>query len=327
MKNSYLDLFKNKQPIFALAPMEDVTDTVFRRLILSISKPDLVFTEFTSSEGLNSPGREKISHRLKFYLEEKPIIAQIWGKTPKAYFEAAKIITKMGFDGVDINMGCPVKKVIKHGSCSALINNPSLAKEIFLATKEGVKNKIPVSIKTRIGFDKIVTRDWIGFILQELKPPLLTIHGRTVKELSKVPNHWDEIGLAVKMRDCQNLQTFILGNGDVSSHVEAVNLTEKYSLDGVMIGRGVFHNPWIFNPEIDFDKITVQQKINLLQKHLQLWHAEWKIENSNPIEYSKNYSELKRFFKIYIQGFENAASLRQKLMTTKNCLEALEYLS
>ena len=194
------------KPIFALAPMEDVTDTVFRRLLREINstedsiRPDVMFTEFTSVEGIESEGAEMVMKRLKYTEVERPLVAQIWGITPENYFNSAKKIAELGFDGIDINMGCPVKKIIKKGACSALIESHSLAKEIVEATKEG-SNGLPVSVKTRIGFKTIQTEDWIGFLLAETIPVTLTVHGRTVKELSKVPNHWDEIGKAVKLRD------------------------------------------------------------------------------------------------------------------------------
>jgi tRNA-dihydrouridine synthase len=180
------------KPFFVLAPMEDVTDTVFRRVVMKAGRPDVLYTEFTSVEGLNSQGFDKVSHRLKYDEVERPLVAQIWGITPEDYYKSAKIIVEMGFDGLDINMGCPVKKVIKLGACSALIKNPSLAKEIVLACKEGLNNQIPLSLKTRIGFNTI-DMSWPQFLIDECKPQALIIHARTVKEESKVPAHWNII--------------------------------------------------------------------------------------------------------------------------------------
>jgi tRNA-dihydrouridine synthase len=347
---SFWRKIRKSKPIFCLAPMEDVTDTVFRQIVQNCGKPDVMFTEFTNCEGMQSSGQDKLIHRLKFNPIEKPLVAQVWGITPNDYYKTAQLILKMGFDGIDINMGCPVKKIIKQGACSALIQNPTLAKEIYIATKEGVKSEIPVSIKTRIGFNEIQTEDWIGFLLEKCQPEVLTIHGRTVKELSKSENHWNEIGKAVKLKnEIQKKfkeKTLILGNGDVNSLAMAKQKIEECELDGVMIGRAIFHNPWVFNPNIQLNsnnqiininknqEISKQEKINLLLKHIKLWEREWTIPNlkSQPnnskenFRYQKNYSELKRFFKIYINGFLESSKLRQDLMRTDNIQQAINIL-
>ncbi|MCA9386392.1 tRNA-dihydrouridine synthase family protein, partial [Candidatus Dojkabacteria bacterium] len=184
-----------KKPILALAPMEDVTDFVFRELISDIAKPDVLFTEFTNVDGLFSNGKDQVIKRLKFSSNQHPIVAQIWGSTPKNYFESAKLIYDMGFDGIDINMGCPVRAVIKQRSGAALIKYKELAKEIIKAAKEGA-GKLPVSVKTRIGLNKIETNEWVSFLLNQ-NIDVLTIHGRTAKDKSKVPANWDEIKKAV----------------------------------------------------------------------------------------------------------------------------------
>lgn len=315
-----------KLPIMALAPMEEVTDTAFRRIVAFCGRPSVMFTEFTSTEGINSVGRKKVAHRLNYTEGERPMVAQIWGLTPENYFKSAQFINEMGFDGIDINMGCPVKNVVKMGACSALIKNPTLAKEIVLATKEGARD-IPVSIKTRIGFKEIQTEEWIGFLLKECQPAALTIHGRTVKEESKAPNHWDEIGKAVKLRDeiynSEKLKTksekstnktLILGNGDIQTLDEAYLKVEEYKLDGIMIGRGIFKNPWFFNPNINIENITISQRLEVLKMHLELYKSD--------LIGHKNYNELKRFFKIYINGFAGSAEFRAKLMETHGVEEA-----
>ena len=308
------------QPGFlALAPMEEVTDCAFRQLLFECGCPDVFFTEFASCEGIShAQGIHKVIHRLKYTPDQRPIVAQIWGKTPQNYLKTAKIIVDMGFDGIDINMGCPVKKVIKQGCCSALIKNQSLAKEIVLATKEGAQAKIPVSIKTRIGLDVIDTENWLSFLLSECEPQALTIHGRTVKEMSKVPNHWEEIAKAVQIKKNLNSNCLLVGNGDITSYKQAKQKSETLGLDGVMIGRGVFKNPWIFNPKVDIAKIEPKQRIQLLIRHLQLFEYFWKGQ--------KDYNSLKRFFKIYIQAFKDASDLRTKLMETKSTQEAIKQL-
>ncbi len=305
------------KPILALAPMEEVTDTIFRQVILKCGRPSVMFTEFTSTEGICSVGQPKVIHRLKYTEIERPLVAQIWGITPENYFASSKLIKELGFDGIDINMGCPVKKIIKKGACSALIKNPNLAKEIIQATQEGAGN-LPVSVKTRIGFNQIQTEEWLGFLLG-CNLEVLTVHGRTVKEESKVPCHWEEIGKVAELKNQLSPKTLILGNGDVNSLQEAKDKIQEYKLDGIMIGRGVFKNPWLFNEAKPIDTITISDRIEMLIYHLDLFQATWQEE--------KHYSPLKRFFKIYIQNFPEASELRQKLMDTHNAVEAVELLN
>jgi nifR3 family TIM-barrel protein len=318
---------KLQSPIFALAPMEEVTDTVFRRVILELGRPSIMFSEFTNCEGVNSIGQARVIHRLEYTDSEKPLIAQVWGITPEDYYKTAKLIVELGFDGLDINMGCPVKKVIRQGACSALIKNPTLAKEIVAATREGLDNKIPLSIKTRIGFDHIQTEQWCGFVLSQLRPDALTIHGRTVKEQSKVANHWQEIGKVVELKKQLGLDTVILGNGDIHSLHQGNEMISQYGLDGVMIGRGVFTNPWIFDPDYKQDKdgkvwrlinqnwepVTIAQRLDTLKYHVDLYHKHWGDR--------RKYQPLKRFFKIYIQGFEGAGGMRDQLMRSSDYTE------
>lgn len=319
-----------KTPITVLAPMEEVTDTVFRQIILDCGRPSVLFTEFTSCEGVQSVGQAKVIHRLKYSEVERPIVAQVWGITPEDYLKTAKLVVELGFDGMDINMGCPVKKVIKQGACSALIKNPNLAKEIILATREGLGGKIPLSIKTRIGFSGIQTEEWCGFLIRECSPDALTVHGRTVKEESKVPCHWDEIGKVVKIRNSLSSSTIVIGNGDVQSLQEINQKVQEYGVDGVMAGRGILKNPWLFNPEVltnsegfqyfsaSGEVIDKNLKIQTLLKHLHLWKATWKNE--------KPFPPLKKFFKIYLHQFAGAAELRAKLMEFQNIDETINYL-
>jgi nifR3 family TIM-barrel protein len=300
---------KNK-PILALAPMEDVTDTVFRQIVLECGRPDIFFTEFTNCEGLQSVGRSRVIHRLEYTEKERPLIAQIWGTTPEKYKETARQIVEMGFDGVDINMGCPIKKVIKNGACSALIKTPDLAKQIFEAVKEGVEGKIPVSIKTRIGFNQIQTEEWIGFLLKECGPEVLTVHGRTVKEESNHPVHWEEIEKVVEMKNKFSPNTLIVANGDLFTLEETLEKVKKYNLDGAMIGRGIFRNPWFFNPKINPETVTKKERLELLLKHTKLFEQTWGKR--------KDFHILKRFFKIYINSFPGAVELRAEIMQTNN---------
>ena len=303
-------------PIMCLAPMEDVTDTVFRRVMMECGKPDLMFTEFVSVDGLCSKGFSFVRHRLDFLPEERPLIAQIWGSDPEYFYNGSKMIADMGFDGIDINMGCPVKKVVKKGLCSALVNNRPLAAEMIQATKEAVGDQLPVSVKIRIGYDKIVTEDWVEFLLRQ-GVDALSVHGRTTKEMSKVPCHWDEIGKAVKVRDKMGVDTLVIGNGDVLSMDQAREKVSEFGVDGVMIGRGVFQNPWLFGERSD---ITVQDRVGMLVRHIDLFMETWDRSVVHPAD--KPYIALRRFFKIYIQGFDGAKELRVRLMGTSSCAEA-----
>jgi tRNA-dihydrouridine synthase len=209
-----------QKPFFVLAPMEDVTDTVFRRIVGRHGAPDLYVTEFTNTDALTSKGERIAMQRLRFEESERPIIAQIWGIHPKSYYESAKKIATMGFDGIDINMGCPQRDVIKSGACSALIRNHKLTKEIIEATKDGAGD-LPLSVKTRIGFSEIQTEDWCRFLLEQ-NLAALTIHARTVKEQSLVPAHWEEVTKVVALRDKINKQTLIIGNGDVIDRADGL---------------------------------------------------------------------------------------------------------
>src|ERR1019366_7369795 len=186
------------RPFFAPAPMDDVTDTVFRQVIADCAKPDLYFTEFVNVDGLQSPGRAKLLHKLQFVAKEQPIFAQIWGLKPENFHKTASDLASMGFAGIDINMGCPVKTVIKDGACAALMNNRELASAIIKSTKKGA-GKLPVSIKTRLGFSDF-DPSWHEFLLGH-NLAMLTIHGRNKKQVSKVPADWQAIGQIRELRD------------------------------------------------------------------------------------------------------------------------------
>ena len=297
---------KLNKPFTALAPMEDVTDFVFREILAEIARPDVFFTEFTNVTGLISEGKEFVERRLKHSDKQKPIVAQIWGSEPKDYHEAAKYISSLGFDGIDINMGCPQKKVVKTKGGAALIKYPELAKEIIEATKEGAPN-LPISVKTRIGYVTIKTEEWTRHLLnQDLAA--LTIHGRTRKQMSKGRANWEEIKKSVEIRDEIAPNTLIVGNGDVENYQQTKEKVKEYGVDGVMIGRGIFTNPWAFEKEAK--EHTKEEYLSLLLKHTKLFKATW--------EEKKNFAIMKKFFKIYVRNFDGANELRQKLMRCEN---------
>lgn len=294
--------------------MDDVTDTVFRQIISKHGNPNVFVTEFTNTDALCSEGQESAMRRLKYSSKERPIIAQIWGTKPEHFYTSAVKLAKMEFDGIDINMGCPIRDVVKGGSCSALIKNPSLAKEIITATRKGAPH-LPLSVKTRLGFNSIETETWIGFLLEQNLDAII-IHARTVKEMSLVPAHWDEIKKAVVLRDAKELDTVIIGNGDVIDRKDGIEKVKVTGADGIMIGRGIFHNLYAFREDSDkWHLLSPKEKIVILKEHVKLYEKTWGDERKFPI--------LKKFFKIYINGFPNASEMRMKFMDTSTSQEAI----
>jgi tRNA-dihydrouridine synthase len=293
------------KPFFVLAPMDDVTDTVFRQIVAGCAEPDVSFTEFVSVEGYASVGRSAVIRKLRVSPGEMhPLIAQIWGTDPAAYQAMAADLAGLGFDGIDINMGCPVRDIVKRGACSALIDNPKLAARIIRAVKAGA-GELPVSVKTRIGTREIKTEEWLSVLLAE-DLAAITVHGRTAAEMSKVPAHWDEIAKAVALRDRLAPQTRIIGNGDVRDRAHGLELVAQTGVDGIMIGRGIFQDPFAFAAS-DVDR-SPRAMGELLLRHLDLYDSTWGD--------AKNFHVLKRFFKVYLSGFDGANALRQRLMET-----------
>lgn len=304
MNNFWDDL---PRPFFALAPMEAVTDVVFRHVINSAGRPDIFFTEFTSSAGYCSPkGRHSTKGRLTFTDDEQPIVAQIWGNDVDQFREMAVDLKDMGFAGIDINMGCPVTNVAGKGCGSGLICEPELAAELIAATKE---SGLPVSVKTRLGYTHL--DEWKTWLTHLLKQDIvnLTIHLRTRKEMSKVDAHFELISDIKKLRDEVAPQTLLTINGDIRDRQHGEELVKQYGVDGVMIGRGVFHNPFAF--EINPREHTREELVGLLNQQLDL-HDTY----DTALE-PRKFDPLKRFFKIYIRNFEGASELREQLMHTK----------
>ncbi len=323
-----------------MAPMADVTDSAFRQIIiecgrstgLTVNKPDVFYTEFVSADGLCSKeGKPRLMPHLKFKKNEHPIVAQFFGANPENFYKCAQLAVKLGFDGIDINMGCPAGKIVKHDSGAGLIRTPELAKKIIRETKRGAGG-LPVSVKTRIGYNKIITEEWVSHLI-EAKPDAIIIHGRTSKEMSKVPNHWDEIGKAAVL--CRKAGIPIIGNGDIFSYADGLKKAKQYGLDGIMVGRAIFSNPWFFNPSIDPSTKTLAERIKLVKKHLKLFTELWgKEKHPAPSLSADHHSEkgrawsgasfdvMKKFFKIYISGFDGAKELRIRLMQAKNKKEA-----
>ena len=369
-----------KNPISVLAPMYDVTDVVFREIVNQCAAPDVFFTEFVNCDAYFSGGYKVAKQKLLLSIpsndetggkhetktstpteEKKPTkrnpsvpitVAQIWGTNPDTHYKMAQELVKLGFDGIDINMGCPQRLEMKIGACAALIDNHTLAKELIDATKQGVAKEsvvteqdvtkqgtatqgtthFPISVKTRTGIKSHKTTEWISFLLdQDLDA--ITLHARTVAQMSKVSAQWEQIKIAVELRNkthrnikcssdtpgnnAKQNYTAIIGNGDIKDAAHGQLLTKKVGCDGYMIGRGIFNNPWAFS--LEPVKITKEKLINLCNQHLDLYHKTYKS--------SKNYNIMKKFFKVYIRGFEGASALRSKLMKTNSVDEALSILN
>ncbi len=305
-ENIWQKLKREHKPFMALAPLDGVTDYVFREIVAQTAKPDILFTEFTSTDGLFSAGHQKTAARFIYSKQQRPIVAQIWGTRPENFFKAAQFLAERDFDGIDINMGCPDRTVMKLGSGSALIKNTTLVAEIISATKEGA-GKLPLSIKTRIGVKTIATESWATFLLEQ-KIDALTIHGRTAEELSKVPAHWDEIAKVVAIKNVVAPNTVILGNGDITNIKEAEVAHNMYGVDGIMIGRGIFTNPWVFDRAKK--EHSVKEHLDLLLKHTKLY-----VDIYGDMGH---FDTLKKFFKIYVNSFPGAKELKVQLMDTKN---------
>lgn len=300
---------KLKKPIFVLAPMANVTDAAFRRIIAKYGKPDVFYTEFVSCDGLLSEGKDKLLVDLQYSQKEHPIVAQIFGKNPKTFFETAQLVHKLGFDGIDINMGCPEKNLVKSGSCAGLIRTPKLAQDIIRAAQEGA-NGLPVSVKTRIGFNKNEVETWIPTLLQT-NLAALTVHGRTRQEMSKVPTHWEAIARAVELRNEAGVATLILGNGDVESLEDAQKKVVRYHVDGVMLGRAIFGNPWLFHRTKK--TITTEERLRVMVEHTKLY--------ATLLGKHKPFDLMKKHYKAYVNGWDGAKELRLKLMDCTNASE------
>lgn len=299
------------RPFFILAPMEDVTDIVFRHVVSEAARPDVFFTEFTNTESFCHPeGIHSVRGRLTFSEDEQPMVAHIWGDKPEQFRETSIQLAKMGFKGIDLNMGCPVANVAKKGKGSGLILRPDVAAEIIQATKAG---GLPVSVKTRLGYYEIDEwKDWLKHVFEQ-DIANLSIHLRTRKEMSKVDAHWELIEAIKNLRDEIAPNTLLTINGDIPDRKTGLELAEKYGIDGVMIGRGIFHNPFAFEKEPR--EHTSKELLDLLRLHLSLFNKYEKDE-------IRQFKSLRRFFKIYVRGIRGASELRHQLMNTQSIAEA-----
>ncbi len=332
------------KPFFALAPMADVTDSAFRRIIAKYGKPDITWTEFVSADGLCHPqARPKLLKDLEFSETERPIIAQLFSSNPENMRQACKLVAELGFDGIDINMGCPDKTIEKQGCGSAMIKTPDKARAVITAAKQGILDSgktIPLSVKTRVGYSTDEIDTWIKMLLEQ-DIAALTVHARTRKDLSKVPANWDYITRVVELKNNIAPGTVIIGNGDVADMADGELKSQQTGCDGVMIGRAVFGNPWIFNKDVQVKKrgswnrnfllrllpdtwakkimgesrytisdIPLAKKLEVMVEHTELFDT--------LLGDVKNFAVMKKHYKAYATGFPGAKELRIKLMESKN---------
>lgn len=290
--------------------MADVTDASFRRVIAKYGKPDVMWTEFVSADGLvRAPeeGRKKLMKDLEYTESERPIIAQFFTSKPEMMEKAAILARELGFDGIDINMGCPDKAIERQGAGAALIKDPSLAQEVIYAAKQGALH-LPVSVKTRVGFNTIELETWVPKIL-ETKPSALTIHARTRKEMSKVPARWEHVARTVEIRNEMKSDTYILGNGDAVDIADARRKVEETGCDGVMLGRAIFGNPWLFSEKIP----SREERLRVLVEHTKLFE--------DLLGDIKSFALMKKHYKAYVTGWDCAAELRKTLMEAEDSAE------
>ena len=308
------------KPFFVLAPLANVTDAAFRQIIATYGKPDVMWTEFVSADGLalaDGAGKAKLMRDLVFTEAERPIVAQFFTSNPETMEKAAVLARELGFDGVDINMGCPDKSIEKQGAGAKLITTPSRAAELIEAAKQGAGH-LPVSVKTRVGYNKDVLDEWLPIILKQ-NPAAVTIHARTRKDMSKVPARWERVARAVEIRNELGSNTLILGNGDCTNVEDARARVAVSGADGAMLGRAIFGNPWLFSnvrtseDDAIYVPPTLPERLRIAIKHAYLFE-----ELLGDI---KNFAIMKKHFKAYAEGFSGAKELRMRLMDTSSAKE------
>ncbi len=310
MKNFWAELEK---PLFVLAPLANVTDAAFRRVIAKYSKPkgpSIFWTEFVSADGLvlaSEEGKQKLMRDLVFTEAERPIVAQLFTSKPENMERAAALCQELGFDGIDINMGCPDRAIEKQGAGAKLITTPEVAVEVIAAAKRGAPN-LPVSVKTRLGFNKDVLEEWLPKLLAA-EPVAVTIHARTRKDMSKVPARWERVKRAVEIRNELGSKALILGNGDAKDMDDARAKAAEAGADGVMLGRAIFGRPWLFADQ----EPPLEERLRIL------------IEHTNEFQMLlgdiKSFAIMKKHFKAYVEGFPGAKELRMELMETDNAAQ------
>ena len=299
------------KPFFVLAPLAGVTDPAFRRLIAKYGKPHAMWTEFTSADGLCTAGRDRLLRDLAYAETERPVVAQLFGAKPETMRRAAALAVDLGFDGVDINMGCPDRTVEKRGAGAALCKHPALAQAMIRAAKHGA-GRVPVSAKIRLGYDRNELDTWLPALL-EAEPAAITIHARTRQEMSQVPAQWDTIEQAVAIRDRLGAPARVVGNGDAADLADARRKALNSGADGVMLGRAIFGNPWLFDKRRVLAEIPAAEKLRVLLEHTRLFE-----ELLGDI---KSLDTMKKHYKAYLKGFDGAKALFLQLMEARDAKE------
>jgi len=313
-----------EEPFFVLAPMAEVTDLPFRAVIANCGRPDVFYNEFVSAHGLCSAGRERLLKDLAIQESDHPIVAQYFGTEPEHFREVGRLSAERGFDGVDINMGCPDRKVVKQGAGISLAMDPPRARALIAAIRQGTEDagrSLPVAVKTRLGLyrtDEMVP--WLSALL-EARPDVLILHGRTMKEMSKVPAHWDLIGEAARM--AAEAGVLFVGNGDVTSRAQGTELAGLWGGPGIMIGRGIFQDPWLFSGE---GLQGPTERIAVAREHTLRWVQHWGAPSAGSGQALKSFDLMKKFYKAYIRGWSGASALRAELMQTRTAEQALALL-
>lgn len=307
---------KISQPFLALAPMYGVTDYSFREVLAKVGPPDVFFTEFVPARSFGTNGEERTLRTLKFSEKQRPIVAQIWGNEPDCFLKAAKKINKLGFDGIDLNFGCPDREVIKKGAGAALIKNQKLVAKLIKSVRKE-SGDLAISVKTRIAGDKDETKEWLSFLLDQ-NLDAIALHGRTVSQRYDQPADWSTVGELVKLRDKKEIQAVIVGNGDVNSRQEAEQKVKEFGVDGVMMARAALANPWVFSRDGGLDT-DPRVRLSLLLDHAKIYHD----SQGSDI----NFGFIKKFFKAYSSHFPGSVELRNKLMSCEGYNEVESLVS
>ena len=317
MKSFWNDLPK---PFMELAPMADVTDPAYRKLIAETARPDVTWTEFVSADGLFHTREKKgmkdeenpLMRDLLYTEGERPIVAQFFTGTPQMMEYAARLALQKGFDGFAINMGCPDKSIEKQGAGAGHIKNPKRAREVIAAAIKGTEGRIPVTVKTRLGYNRMEYTEWLPQLL-DTGIATLTLHMRTRKEMSAVPAHYELAGEIVELCRKENPEVLLSGNGDLLSVADAKEKAVLYGFDGMMLGRAIFGNPWLFagKSPVDFSPAERMEKLRQLAQYF------------DELQPKKHFAILKKHFKSFISGWDGAAELRGRLMET-NALDEFD---
>jgi nifR3 family TIM-barrel protein len=295
------------QPFSCLAPMSQFTDSAMRLVLARHCKPDVIFTEFISTAGLCSPkGRNKLLPDLRYDTIERPIVAQFFGRDPEQFYHSAKLATELEYDGVDINLGCPDRSVLRQGAGSSLIREPSLVAEIVTAAKEGAQGR-PVSVKTRLGYSECTIENWIPHLVS-MKPAAITLHGRTRKQKYLGKADWTAISRAAQI--AHSAQIPLIGNGDITNWTEAREKAEIYGVNGIMIGRAAIGNPWVFDKTLIQKPLSLEYILSIIIEHAEIYES-----HHSGI---KNFANVRKHLKNYVSAFLGAKALRSELVQAEN---------